>query len=327
MIDRRGALASIGGLLLAGPAMAAPRPKALRKPWGAPDLEGAWSSASYTELERPEQLKSLVVSPEDAKAWEAVLAKTGGVNVPSDPLGQAQSEFPESGSGLMRINGEIRGSMIVDPADGQLPYSDEALKRLGMGKHRRRRGYDNVEERPQNERCLTAGTGGVPLIAEADANVVEIVQTRDAIVIVGEKYHDARVVRLTGSATPGLPTSWNGESFGRWEGDTLVVETTRFRPGDQLRSDGFYLSGEAKVTERFRRTGPGEISYIFTVDDPATYSRPWRAEVVFGPAPGRMFEYACHEGNYALTSILAAARQGNQPSPTPPATPAAPAKP
>ena len=319
MIDRRGALASIGGLLLAGPAMAAPKPKALRKPWGAPDLEGAWSSASYTELERPEQLKSLVVSPQDAKVWEATLAKTGGVNVPNDPLGQAQSEFPESGTGLMRINGEIRGSMIVDPTDGQLPYSDEALKRLGMGKHRRRRGYDNVEERPQNERCLTAGTGGVPLIAEADANVVEIVQTRDAIVIVGEKYHDARVVRLSGAATPGLPASWNGESFGRWEGDTLVVETTRFRPGDQLRSDGFYMSGEAKVTERFRRTGPGEIFYTFTVDDPATYSRPWRAEVAFGPAPGRMFEYACHEGNYALTSILAAARQGNQPTPAAPA--------
>ena len=105
MIDRRGALASIGGLLLAGPVMATPKSKALRKPWGAPDLEGVWSSASYTELERPEQLKSLIVSPEDAKVWEATLAKTGGVNVPNDPLGQAQSV--ESAVSIGKLSSEI----------------------------------------------------------------------------------------------------------------------------------------------------------------------------------------------------------------------------
>src|SRR5687767_11602472 len=147
---RRTLLAALAAGAPWTPAVAAPRKDRLRKPWGVPDLEGVWTAASYTELERPDELKSLIVSPEDARAWEAKLAVTGGVNVGPDPLGQATSEFPESGSGLMRFNGEIRGSIIVDPADGKLPYSEAAQKRLGIGKHRRRRGYDDVEARPQN---------------------------------------------------------------------------------------------------------------------------------------------------------------------------------
>ncbi|MBL8771460.1 MAG: hypothetical protein JNK30_08770 [Phenylobacterium sp.] len=317
MIHRRQLLVPALAAALAGPAAAQPRYRPPRTRHGHPELDGTWTNGTYTEFERPRELKTLVVPPDEARAWEARLAPTGGVNVPNDPVGQAQSEFPEVGTGLMRVRGEIRSSVIVDPEDGQLPYSDEGMARLGIRKHYRRWSYDHVEQRPENERCLTAGNAGAPLIAEQDANLIQIVQTRDEIALVAERYHDVRIVRL-GPDAPTAKPGWFGHSQGRWEGDTLVVVTRGFRPGVTRRTDDVFLSDAAVVVERFTRTGPAEIHYAFTVEDPALYSRPWRGEAVLTPAPGRIFEYACHEGNYALTSILAAARQGNQPSSTPP---------
>ena len=319
MIDRRGLLASFGAWVAASPAMAAAKPyRAPRTRFGTPDFEGLWTNASYTELERPDDLKSLVVSPEDARAWETKLAKTGGVNVGPDPVGQGDSEFPESGSGLARIRGEIRGSWIVDPADGQLPYSEAAKKTLGLGKYRRPL-YDNPEDRPHSERCLTAEATGAPLINSPDTNVLQIVQTRNAVVLLSEKYHDARVVRMNAGPAPAdTPRSWMGECRGRWDGDTLVVTTTRLREGYQERNWGFWLSGAATIEERFTRTAAGEIFYEFSVDDPAIYTRSWRGEMVFHVSHGAIFEYACHEGNYGIVNILGAARLGHQPPPKPP---------
>jgi hypothetical protein len=322
MIDRRRLLAPLALAAVGGPAWAAAqRYRPPRTPWGAPDLQGVWTNASYTELERPEGLKSLVLTPEEARAWEAKLAKTGGVNVPHDTLGQAQSEFPETGSGLARVKGEIRSSTIIDPADGQLPYTPEFKARIRSVE---RGGFDGPEERPHQERCLAAPNAGAPMVNGADTNVMQFVQTPQHLVVVSEKYHDARIIALSAPPPPAdAPRSWLGEARGQWQGDTLVVRTTHLREGLTQHDNGFYLSGQAEIVERLTRIGPQEILYEFTVTDPGLYTRPWRGEYVFHPSPGMMFEDACHEGNYSLPSILSAARQGNQPPPKAPA--AAPA--
>jgi hypothetical protein len=313
---RRTVFGALLAAAAAGHGLAAPKPwRAPRTRSGAPDLEGTWTNATYTELERPKEFKTLVIGEAEARAWEAKLAPSGGVNVGKDELGQATSEFPESGSGMMRIRGEIRSSQIVDPQDGQIPYSEDGKKAAGLGKYRRS-AYDHPEQRPQPERCLTSEGAGAPIFTAPDTNLLQIVQTPDLIVMVAEKYHDVRVVRLGGGPpSPTLPRSWFGESWGAWEGETLVVRTAHVRPGVFERGTGLYTSGETKTVERFTRTAPDEIFYEFAVEDPSLFTRPWRGELLFKTSPGRIFEYACHEGNYSLVHILAAARQGRQPEP------------
>jgi len=283
-----------------------------RTPYGAPDLEGVWTNASYTHLERPKEFKSLVVGPAEARAFEAARAAHHGVLLVGDEVGQADSEFPESGAGLARIHGEIRSSWIVDPPDGKLPYTPEARKRLHLDEHPRPEHYDGPEQRPQMERCLNT-TGSAPITSSPDASLFQIVQTRDAVVILAEKNHDARIVRLTSGAvmTKG-PPSWMGDSVGRWEGETLVVETDNFLPEIEQRENSFFLSSQAKVTERFTRTGPGEMIYAFSVTDPKMFTQTWRGEMLFTAAKGPLYEYACHEGNYSIVTILEAARAGRQ---------------
>src|SRR5688572_9498661 len=139
-----------------------------------------------------------------------------------------------------------------------------------------------------------------------------MVQTRDTVVILVEMNHDARIIRLNGKHLPRQVRPWLGDSVGRWEGDTLVVETTNFNPGESLRlnyNQSFYISTAGKVIERFKRVSSTEILYEFTVEDPDIYSQPWRAEMVMTASTGQLFEYACHEGNYALPGILAGARK------------------
>ena len=285
----------------AGPGLAGARRAA------AADLTGTWTNASYTWLQRPKALKTLVLSPAEAEAYEAPRrGLRGELASKADDLGQNESEFPDNGPGLARIRGEIRSSWIVEPADGRIPWKAEARARLHLG--RDTGDYDNVEARDTDERCLTEASGFAPLLNSHDANLIEIVQTPRWVAIVGEKNHETRIVDLSGAGGP-RPGSWTGVSRGRWEGATLVVATTDLRPGATKIADDLYLSDRARVTERFTRTGPGEISYLFEIDDPSLFTQVWRGEEVFRPAEGRMFEYACHEGNYSLPGILAGARQ------------------
>lgn len=315
MIDRRKALCAAAMLAsLGGAAWAGPRSKAPPAPH---DLTGVWTNAWYTKLQRPDAFKTLVVTPAEAEAYEAPRrALNGEIVRKEDALGQDESEFPDNGPGLARIRGEIRSSWIVDPPDGKIPWTKGARERLHLDK-RPPETFDNVEDRDTDERCLTTNSAGAPIINSHDANLIQIVQTRDHVAIVTEKNSEVRVVQLAAGpaqAPPGLGARY-GVSVGRWEGQTLVVETTHLRPGLTKIADELSLSENARVTERFTRTGMAEISYLFEVDDPTLFTRPWRGEMVFRPAEGRMFEYACHEGNYSLPSILAAARQGNQPPP------------
>ena len=273
------------------------------------DLTGTWTNAWYTDLQRPAEFKALVATPKEAEAYEAPRRALNGMIVEKDDeLGQAEAEFNDKGPGLARIRGEIRTSWIVDPVDGRIPFADEVRVRLGIGKPPVDK-YDNVEDRPTDERCLTARGQGAPILNSPDTNTIQIVQTPGDIVIVSEKNHDARIIRMDGAApAPWEPRDWMGVSVGHWRGATLVVETTRRRPG-LSRVGGLFLSGAARVVEEFTRTGPAEITYTFYVEDFSLYTRPWRAEMVFRPADGLLYEYACHEGNYSLPSILSGARQ------------------
>ena len=307
-MGKAGMIAGCLALAAAGMAGAGPRKAPAPPPAVSPaDLDGTWTNAWYTDLQRPKEFKALVATPAEAEAYEAPRRALNGMIVEKDDeLGQAASEFNDKGPGLARIRGEIRTSWITDPADGKVPFTQEARARLGIGKEPVEK-LDNVEERPTDERCLTARGAGAPILNSPDTNLIQIVQTKGDIVIVSEKNHDARVILMGPPPPAWAPRDWMGVSLGRWRGRTLVVETTGRRPG-VTRVGGLSLSDRGRVVEEFTRTGPAEITYRIYVEDTSLYTRPWRAEITFRPA-GRMYEVACHEGNYSLPSILSAARQ------------------
>lgn len=273
------------------------------------DLDGVWSNAAITGLERPAALKTLELTDAEAGAYEAEhpgspeAARASGV-------GQEDSEWWEMGGKLGRIGGRARSSWIVDPPDGRLPYSPAGLAALTKAMSAVRYA-DDPEGRPGTDRCLL-GVGGSSLPPMLNANynnLLQIVQTRDHVVLVPEMNAGPRIIPLSPDARPpGL--SWAGWPQGRWDGDTLVVETTGFDPGVLWRAPNrLYTSSAARVTERFRRTGPDEILYSFEVDDPAVFTRSWRGEMPLRRSAKPMFEFACHEGNYSMRSILAGGRE------------------
>jgi hypothetical protein len=275
------------------------------------DIEGTWTNASFTKLERPDNLKSLVVTPAEAAPIDAASAKAWE-SANSDNVGGRQSEWWDIGASLARVDGQIRSSWIVDPADGKLPYTEEGRRRLKALNDRDDKDFDNPEARPPDERCLVgvrAPMGPPMLNANYNANY-QIVQTRDQVAIVAEMNHDVRIIPLNRKMH--LPTNvrpWFGDPIGRWEGGTLVVETTNFGPEDgHKRNVGLYLSPDAKVIERLTRISPTQIRYRFEVTDPAIFTRPWRGEMLLQAAKGPLYEYACHEGNYGMANILAGAR-------------------
>jgi hypothetical protein len=174
--------------------------------------------------------------------------------------------------------------------------------------------FDGPESRALGERCLVGfgSSSGPPMLPDVYNNNYQIVQTPDAIMIQVEMVHDARVIRLNGKHIPSNITPWLGDSVGRWEGDTLVVETTNLNPGQKAHygiKQRFYLPPTGKVTERFTRIANNQILYQFTVEDSNAYTQPWKAEVPMQATQDHIYEYACHEGNYALPGILAGARE------------------
>ena len=300
--------------------------RAPRTAAGAPDLEGVWTTQSLTSLERPEGLSATVVSEAEAKAFEAT--HDGTPAIPGDDVGHSTSEWWDLGARLARMDGKIRGAWLTDPPDGRLPYTEAGRKALGGQVNAMLSAYDGPEVRPAPERCLVgaASSSTPPILNAAYNSNLQIVQTADHVVIVTEMTRDARIVPLRDARQAPGP-DWNGQSVGRWEGDTLVVETAGFHPGAEWRMPApLYISAEAKVTERFTRVSADEIRYAFVVEDPKTYSRTWRGELPLRPAPRPMYEFACHEGNYSLTGVLSGARQkeretppsGAAPKPTPP---------
>jgi hypothetical protein len=308
----RAAACLIAGVLLTSSPAGAAGYHAPRDAFGHPDLGGLWTSISLTELERPSWAPALILNDAEASAFEARRQKEFASV--EDGVGGRASEigfWPETGAHLARIDGKARSSWIVDPADGRLPYTAAGIAAV-RGMPAVVANANNPETRNASERCLLSGFAGSgpPMLNGPYASLYQFVQTRDAVAIHLESVHDVRVVRLnvrTHLAANVRP--WLGDSIGHWEGETLVVETTNFNPGDAFKMPiGVYISPQAKVTERFTRASPTQLRYDFTVEDPTTFSKPWRAEMVFAASKGPIYEYACHEGNYALPGILAGAR-------------------
>jgi hypothetical protein len=276
---------------------------------GTPDLQGIWCNASYTPLERDDAFKSLVISPAEARKAEANFARTGDFGGMVDPLGQKDSEYWDAGPGLARVRGEIRTSWIVDPPTGKLPYNPETIKRFHTDDPKWRWPLDNPEDQSVTTRCVTSEGGAPPNINSPDGNYLRIVQTDGYVALLAEKYNDLRIVRMRETAhQPAAMQSWLGDAVGRWEGETLVIDSTNLCPSTVRRTDGMKISPIGHIVERFTRVSPTEIFYEFAVTDPTFYTQTWRGEMPFLAAKGPMYEYACHEGNYGMTNILAGAR-------------------
>ncbi|MDA9611795.1 hypothetical protein N9S63_00750 [OM182 bacterium] len=290
-----------------------------------PDLQGIWSIATQTNLERAERFQGkLVLTEEEAnginEAYKLIIDAT---NKPSDPgrdapdagvnVGGYNTFWMDPGEQLAVIDGKIRTSIIIDPPNGKLPYSKQGKENYDR-ELERRRNYDGPEVRPLGERCVVGfgSTGGPPKLPVLYNNNTQIVQTPGYVVLLAEMNHDVRVIRLNSTHSVPSMDYWMGDSVGHYEDGTLVVVTTNFHLQQNLRSSldhRFYASPSAVVTEYFTRTGPTTIRYEFSVDDPANYTQVWRGQLPMNKTDDGLFEYACHEGNYALPGILAGARR------------------
>ncbi len=296
---------------------------------GPPDLQGTYDVATLTPLERPAG-QPLEMSDEQARrAAQQVIDLVALANRPSSPtraappLGGDGSQGNSGNVGgynvywigglpsrVTVLDGRPRSSLIIDPADGRLPPTTRpavpasAVPPQTPGVEPPD-AADGPESRSLAERCLLVGsTSSTPILPFLYNNVHQIIQTPDYVVIHNEMVHDARIIRIGGRHRPSAMRTWLGDSVGRWEGDTLVVDTINFRP-----QNGFLGASEnLHVVERFSRVDARTLRYQFTIEDPRTWARPWTAEYAWPATDERIFEYACHENNYALGTILRGAR-------------------
>ena len=313
----------------ANPAKAAPY-KAPHLAIGQPDLEGYWSNATLTPIARPAAFGARgVYTPEEVKKLEgAAVQEVADGNKPTDPNAPAAApanpanirpEFAaaggdvggynrgwlDPGASVMRVGGEPRTSLLTTP-NGQPPARKAgAPAQAGFG--RGMGSFDNAENRSLGERCIIGfgRNGGPPMFPNGFYNNdYRILQTPDAVTIQVEMNHDTRIVRLNAKHANNDVRPYFGDSIGWWEGETLVVETTNL-PQSQNYAGSWK---DLKVTERFTRVGKERLRYAFTVEDATLWEKPWGGEYEFGPMTGIIYEYACHEGNYALPGMLAGAR-------------------
>ncbi len=313
-----------------------------RTPDGRPDFSGLYDIASLTPLTRPRSLgdrltltdaEAAAVAKQEA-ALNAVTNRASDPNRKAPPVGGDGSPGPagnvggyntlwvDRGQGAFKIDGKWRTSILTDPANGQMPELTPLGKKLPaqravMGRPNRGDAfwiaenlkpgpYDDPELRPLAERCLLAfgASAGPPMLPVMYNNLKQIVQTKDRVLILNEMVHDVRIIRMNAPHDPPEIRRWLGDSVGHWEGDTLVVDTTNFTDSPGLTQASRHLH----VIERFTRLDDKTLSYKFTVDDPTIWTRPWSGEVAWPRTDQRIYEYACHEGNYSFTGILKGAR-------------------
>jgi hypothetical protein len=285
-----------------------------RTSWGHPDFEGIWTNATLTPLQRPAGLgdKAFYTPDEVAEIERQRIAQTNADReLPPGDVGSYNDIFFERGSSIV---GTRRTSLVIDPPDGRIPaLTPEAQRKVDartayMAQHP----ADGPADRWLTERCIIFGAT-VPMLPEPYNNNYQIVQTPDHVTILVEMNHDARVIPLDGRPhAPGEIEMWKGDSRGRWEGDTLVVETRNLKFNEQSRFGVGYLNGlsdeNLRVVERFTRTGEDTLMYQATIEDPTVFARPWTIEIPMGRSEGPLFEVACHEGNYGLRFILSGHR-------------------
>jgi hypothetical protein len=285
-----------------------PAPSAYSAPrtsFGQPSLEGIWTQNFILLMEASPQAPMLTLPEPAAKAMADAVAKgiSSGFDKGLDP---EVPELMKSTDGLAIVRGERRTRVVVQPADGKLPYTPEA--RLASSRGPAAPLYDNHEERPNWERCITSL--GMPPVTGAvtmGVNPRHFIQTPDYVVLHTEYGDEARIIPFTGTHKPKSLHSPIGDSIARWEGDTLVIETIGLPEKDRVRYfSNLVVTGDSKVIERFTRLSDKELLYQYTVEDPKTYTSPWLAEYSLYKTSQRMFEHACHEGNYSLPNILKA---------------------
>ncbi|MFT4672445.1 MAG: hypothetical protein ACI945_001788 [Pseudohongiellaceae bacterium] len=326
--------AQIGATLIVFSAIYSP---AIAQNSERPDLGGIWTNASLTKLSRPNGVESLIVSAEQAliiAASTPIAGIEGGLdegdginNTPSasaDDFGvRAYNNFwVEPGSNLALIKGEFRTSYVVNPEDGQVPRLSDPkydFNRRDFGS-RYATGFGDSrgpEAIPNAERCLLGfgNKAGPGMMGALYNNTYQFVQTDDYVMILAEMVHDARIIPIFDSPEqaranrrPAPLEPWFGDSVGWYENDQLVVETVNIHPL-QLSQSSVPITKTGQIIERFSRYSDNEIFYQFTVEDSNIYSQPWTAELSFYATKDGLYEYACHEGNYAMPGILAGARR------------------
>jgi hypothetical protein len=313
-----------------------------RTPDGKPDLQGNWTNETQTPLERLTK-GGATLTEEEAKAIEdraKLVAEfrdrpsdpnrpppsKGGDNrelPPGDPsfiervsqqaggaVGGYNGFWLAPGDKVITIDGRPRSSIVIDPPDGRVPGLTAEARQRGAERAalaKKFGQFDHPELRGLAERCLLSfgSNAGPPMLPNYFYNNnYQIVQSKDHVMIMTEMVHDVRIIRIGGEHPPKHVRQWLGDSIGRWDGDALVVETTNFHPLQQYRG----ASENLKVIERFTRTGPDTILYRFTIEDPTTFTAPWTGELPFNRLDEQIYEYACHEGNYALSNILSGER-------------------
>ena len=313
-----------------GPASVSDIQTRARTPWGDPDLQGVWDFRTITPLERPAELAGKEVLTEEEAAefqreWAEVQNRdrrdgSGTNEVASDgrtDVARAYNEFWwDRGTEVVP---DRRTSLIVDPPDGRIPaLTPEGQKKAKAREDERRRWSqvdvwrrgpaDGPEDRGVSERCILGFNSGPPMMPSAYNNNVHVVQVPGYVVLLNEMVHNARIIPLDGRThLPPNVRQWVGDSRGRWEGDTLVVDTKNFTDKTRLRRS----AGSAEnlhLVERFTRVDADTLRYEFTFNDPTTWAGPWTAVVPMSKSESQLFEYACHEGNYGMTNLLAGAR-------------------
>jgi hypothetical protein len=294
---------------------------------GHPDLQGNWSNVTLTPFERPDGREPVyswdevreIEQPEDEcppNPGTVVCgrrASTGSSNEARLSGNEYNEVYWDRGSRIAIVNGEPRTSLVTWPANGRVPDRTEAARQYAADRSAFRGQfvqYDHPELRPLGERCIVSfgSSAGPPMMPNsAYNNNYTIVQTSDHVMIVSEMVHDFRIIRL-GEPDP-LPSHvkpYFGDSWGHYEGNTLVIETTNINPDHAFR--GIPYSDDARVTERLTRVDDDTILYEFTVDDPVMYTEQWGGEIPFERFDDLLYEYSCHEGNYALSAVLSGAR-------------------
>jgi hypothetical protein len=310
MLVLASALIGLSAIPLAG--QARPKPyTAPRTPDGQPDLQGFWTNATYTPLERPKNVAKEFYTLEEAREVVKNAAVDEAEQTVPGTIPDVHYDFTQFGldrsQGAMALN--LRTSLIVDPPDGRLPpLSAEGARRAAeRTAARKSRGgpHDAVQNEPLGARCILMDRNGPPMLAGAYNNTYQIMQAPGYVMILVEMLHDARIIPLDGrQPLPSNVRQWTGSSRGRWDGQTLVIETTNL-------TDKFAFMGASesmRLTERFTRLDDETLRYQFTVEDPSTWTRQWSAEVPWKKDKGPIFEHACHEGNYGLYNTLAGAR-------------------
>jgi hypothetical protein len=301
-------------LLMGGPVAAADY-HAPRNAIGQPDLQGVWNTHFFLPMEARPDMPSLTLPEAEAAAYSRKLnAEAGKLAIFAQDPEVAEIRADPSRSELAIVRGQRRTRQVVQPADGMLPLTRAARGQMRFIELALRTQSeppfptDGPEVRPNWERCVV-GWGQPPVVSTSDINPRQIVQTRDAVVILSEYGPDLRIIPFADQHGPLLQASALGDAIARWEGDTLVIETIGMPDKDALRPfPTLFVPAAAKVIERYTRVSKTELLYQYTVVDPSIYTGPWLAEYSLFATPKPLYEFACHEGNYSLPNILAGAR-------------------